>query len=278
MLPRHIAIVMDGNGRWAAARHLPRVMGHKAGAANLHKIVRRAGEKGIEWLTLFAFSSENWQRPAEEVESLLSLLKLFIRRDLQDLHSENVRIRIIGERLHLSPDILALLEEAEKRTQANTGLNLVVAFNYGGRDEIVRAAQKLAEKAAGGMLHPEDISETMFAASLDTAGMPDPDLVIRTGGDIRISNFMLWQIAYAELSFFSCFWPDFSENDFDNAIAVYAKRERRFGRLPQEFNTAEERRSEYGNAYIPAKEKLTTERSCLSGISSEKVFHSQSKA
>jgi len=231
MIPRHIAIIMDGNGRWAAARQLPRAAGHQAGMETLRKIVRHAAERGVDWLTLYAFSSENWLRPAEEVASLLALLKMFIRRDLQKLQRDNVRIRIIGERAHLSADIAALLAEAEEKTQANNGLNLVVAFNYGSRNELARAARQLAEQAAAGAIMPQEITEQSFAAALDTAGMPDPDLIIRTGGEIRLSNFLLWQAAYAELSFVSCFWPAFSTGDFDAALAAYAKRERRFGGL-----------------------------------------------
>jgi len=231
MLPRHIAIIMDGNGRWAAARRLPRAAGHQAGMETLRKIVRHAGERGIDWLTLYAFSSENWLRPAEEVASLLALLKIFIRRDLQKLQGDNVRIRIIGDRAHLSADIAVLLGEAEEKTRANNGLNLVVAFNYGSRNELARATRYLAEQAASGKIAPQAITEESIAAALDTSGMPDPDLIIRTGGEIRLSNFLLWQAAYAELSFVPCFWPAFSPADFDAALAAYARRERRFGGL-----------------------------------------------
>jgi len=231
MLPRHIAIIMDGNGRWARARKLPRLAGHQAGMETLRRIVRHAGQKKLEWLTLYAFSSENWRRPAAEVGSLLALLKLFIRRDLHDLQQNNVKIKIIGDRGALSADIAALLHEAEEQTKANNGLNLIVAFNYGSRNELVRVAARLAAKALSGALEPAAIDEECFAAQLDTALIPDPDLIIRTGGDMRLSNFLLWQAAYAELSFVPCFWPDFSVQDFDTALAAYCKRERRFGRL-----------------------------------------------
>lgn len=234
MLPRHIAIIMDGNGRWASSRNLPRIAGHRAGMEVLRKIVRHAQRKKIEWLTLYAFSSENWLRPAEEVGSLLALLKLFILRDLQDLQRDNVRIKIIGSRVDLSADISSLLDNAEKRTEANTGLNLVVAFNYGSRNEIVRTARLLAKKVASGIFSADDIDEKCFAGCMDTGNMPDPDLIIRTGGDIRLSNFLLWQAAYAEFSFMPCFWPDFSSKDFDDALDIYYKRERRFGRLNPE--------------------------------------------
>lgn len=231
MLPRHVAIIMDGNGRWAGARRLPRAAGHRAGMETLREVVRHAAHKGIEWLTLYAFSSENWLRPAEEVGSLLSLLKIFIRRDLQALRRDKVRIRIIGDRSDLSAEILALLHEAEEETRHNTGLNLIVAFNYGSRNELARVAQKLAAQAAAGALAPKDIDEKLFAEYLDTASQPDPDLIIRTGGEIRLSNFLLWQAAYAELSFVPCYWPAFTIADFDAALAAYGKRERRFGRL-----------------------------------------------
>lgn len=231
MLPRHIAIIMDGNGRWARARNLPRIAGHHAGMETLRKIVRHARQKNLQWLTVYAFSSENWLRPAEEVGSLLALLKIFIRHDLTELQRGNVKIKIIGDRSGLAADIIALLQQAEEQTKANSGLNLVVAFNYGSRNEIIRAAAALAEKTARGAVAPNEIDEALFAAETDTAAMPDPDLIIRTGGEIRLSNFLLWQAAYAELSFVPCFWPDFSARDFDAALAAYGKKERRFGGL-----------------------------------------------
>lgn len=233
MLPYHIAIIMDGNGRWARARKLPRAAGHKAGMETLRTIVCHAGSIGLQWLTLYAFSSENWSRPADEVERLLSLLKLFIHRDLADLHKNNVRVRVIGERSNLAEDIVALLSEAETLTAENTGLNLVVAFNYGGRNEIVRAVRKIAADIAAGKITDSDINDQLLASHMDTALMPDPDLIIRTSGEMRLSNFLLWQAAYSELSFVPCFWPDFSIADFDTAVAGFYMRERRFGRLKQ---------------------------------------------
>jgi len=233
MLPCHIAIIMDGNGRWACARKLPRAAGHKAGMETLRVIVRHAGKIGLQWLTLYAFSSENWSRPADEIERLLSLLKLFIHRDLGDLHKNNVKIHIIGDRSNLTADILALLREAETLTAKNTGLNLVVAFNYGARNEIVRAVKKIAAGVAAGEIKDSDIDERMLDAHMDTAMMPDPDLIIRTSGEMRLSNFLLWQASYAELSFVPCFWPDFSTADFDAVVTGFCKRERRFGMVKQ---------------------------------------------
>ena len=231
----HVAIIMDGNGRWAKARGLPRLAGHRAGVEALRNTVRAAPELGISYLTVYAFSSENWSRPKSEVSDLMGLLKIFIRRDLADLHRSGVRVRIIGDREGLQPDIRALLEEAETLTVANQALTLVIAFNYGGRDEIARAARRLALAVRRGDLDPEAITAERFAAALDTAGIPDPELVIRTSGELRLSNFLLWQAAYSELVFLPCFWPDFSHEHFVEALRVFAGRERRFGGIePQE--------------------------------------------
>ncbi|WP_439272764.1 isoprenyl transferase [Pseudochrobactrum sp. HB0163] len=232
--PRHIAIIMDGNGRWAEARGLPRVAGHKAGVETLRDIVRAAGDSGLDFLTLFAFSSENWSRPQSEVSELLGLLKLFIRRDLHKLHKSNVRVRIIGARADLAADIRALLYEAEALTAANTSLTLVIAFNYGARDELTRAMQALAQQVASGTLLPEAITPERIGAQLDTADIPDPDLIIRTSGEMRLSNFLLWQAAYSEFYFVSDYWPDFKPVQFFSAIEEYRKRVRRFGGLPEE--------------------------------------------
>lgn len=229
--PAHVAIIMDGNGRWAKARGLPRLAGHRAGVEALRKTVRAAPDLGISYLTVYAFSSENWSRPKSEVSDLMGLLKLFIRRDLAELHQSGVRVRIIGDKAGLQPDILALLEEAETLTAANQALTLVIAFNYGGRDEIVRAARKLALAAARGEIAVEAITAERFAAALDTADIPDPELVIRTSGELRLSNFLLWQAAYAELVFLPCYWPDFSHEHFTDALRAFASRERRFGGL-----------------------------------------------
>ncbi len=227
--PAHIAIIMDGNGRWAKARGLPRSAGHKAGVETLRKVVREAGELGISWLTLYAFSSENWSRPHQEVNDLLGLLKIFIRRDLAELHRSGVRVHIIGERGSLAGDIRALLEEAESLTRDNRSMTLVIAFNYGGRDEITRAVRKIAEMVAAGKLAADAVSEEMISANLDTDGIPDPDLIIRTSGEQRLSNFLLWQAAYSEFVFLPCYWPDFSGADLKAAIESYASRERRYG-------------------------------------------------
>ena len=227
--PEHVAIIMDGNGRWAKARSLPRVAGHRAGVEALRKTVRAAADMGIAWLTVYAFSSENWSRPKSEVSDLMGLLKLFIRRDLAELHQSGVKVKVIGEREGLAPDIAALLEEAESLTAANSALNLVIAFNYGGRDEIVRAARRIADAAARGELPSEDVTPEIFARYLDTAGIPDPDLVIRTSGEQRMSNFLPWQSAYSELVFLPCYWPDFTREHLAEALSQYTARERRFG-------------------------------------------------
>jgi undecaprenyl diphosphate synthase len=227
--PAHVAIIMDGNGRWAKARGLPRLAGHKAGVEALRQAVRTASDLGVQWLTVYAFSSENWSRPQSEVSDLLALLKIFIRRDLAELHRSGVRVRIIGEREGLKPDLRKLLDEAEALTAENRALNLVVAFNYGSRDEIVRAARRIAQGVAKGAFVPSDITAETISAALDTNGMPDPDLVIRTSGEIRLSNFLLWQAAYSELIFLSCFWPDFTAEHFKDALRQFAARERRFG-------------------------------------------------
>lgn len=228
-IPRHVAIIMDGNGRWANVRGLPRSMGHRKGVEAVREAVRAAAELGVEYLTLFAFSSENWSRPESEVSDLMGLLKTFVRRDLQTLHKENVRIRVIGDRSNLRSDILPLLLEAEERTRDNTAITLVIAFNYGARDEIARAVRSLAGDVAAGLLHPADVTPERISAQLDTADIPDPDLIIRTSGEERLSNFLLWQAAYAELMFIPEFWPDFSRETFHDALRNYARRERRFG-------------------------------------------------
>lgn len=228
-VPVHVAIIMDGNGRWAKARGKARTAGHRAGVEALRAAVRNAGELGVRWLTVYAFSSENWSRPQAEVSDLMGLLKLFIRRDLADLHNNDVKVRIIGARHNLQPDIRKLLDEAENLTRDNRALTLVIAFNYGGRDEIVRAAQQFARDVKAGRADPEQLTALDFGAMLDTADIPDPDLLIRTGGDMRLSNFLMWQSAYSEFVFLSCLWPDFSKSHLQDAIAAFATRERRFG-------------------------------------------------
>jgi undecaprenyl diphosphate synthase len=230
-VPRHVAIIMDGNGRWAAARGLPRVEGHRRGVEALRKTVRAAGELGISVLTIFSFSSENWSRPQSEIADLLALLRRFVRNDLVELHKNNVRVRIIGEREDLARDIRSLLEEAEDLTRNNNGLTLVVAFNYGARQEIARAARRLAAEAAAGRLAPEAITPDLLARHLDAPDLPDPDVIIRTSGEQRLSNFLLWQAAYSELVFVPINWPDFDGATLEDAIAEYRRRERRFGGL-----------------------------------------------
>ncbi|AZO08024.1 MULTISPECIES: isoprenyl transferase [unclassified Mesorhizobium] len=229
--PAHVAIIMDGNGRWAKARGMPRLAGHRAGVEALRKTVRAAPELGISFLTVYAFSSENWSRPKSEVSDLMGLLKLFIRRDLAELHQNGVRVRVIGDREGLQPDIRGLLQEAESLTAGNEALTLVIAFNYGGRDEIVRTARKLAAAVARGDMDCDAITAESFAGSLDTNDIPDPDLVIRTSGELRLSNFLLWQAAYSELVFLPCYWPDFNAEYFAEALRNFAGRERRYGGL-----------------------------------------------
>jgi undecaprenyl diphosphate synthase len=230
-VPRHVAIIMDGNGRWAAARGLPRTEGHRRGVEALRATVRAAGEMGIQVLTIFSFSSENWSRPPAEVRDLMGLLRRFIRHDLAELHRSNVRVRVIGEREGLAPDIRRLLEEAEELTRNNDGLIVVVAFNYGARQEIARAARRLAADVLAGKLPLEAVTEEALASYLDAADLPDPDVVIRTSGEQRLSNFLLWQSAYSELVFVPAYWPDFDRATLEGAIAEYRRRERRFGGL-----------------------------------------------
>lgn len=231
IIPEHVAIIMDGNGRWANKRGLARTMGHSKGVEAVKDAVKTAGDLGIKYLTLFAFSSENWNRPEAEVSDLLGLLRRFIRRDLAELHRENVRIKVIGERDKLRGDILPLLLEAEETTRNNTALTLIIAFNYGSRDEIARATIRIAEKVKAGLIEASAITPEMIDAHLDTAGIPDPDLIIRTSGEERLSNFLLWQAAYAEFVFMPDYWPDFDRALFIHALKIYASRDRRFGGL-----------------------------------------------
>lgn len=228
-MPRHVAIIMDGNGRWAEARGLPRSEGHRRGLEAVRRTVTAATDLGITYLTLFSFSSENWSRPAAEVEFLFGLMRIFIRRDLARLHRQGVRVRIIGARSGLPDDITAMINEAESKTAANTGLVLVFAFNYGGRNEITRAVREIARKVAEGGIDPDEVDETMLSAHLDTGDMPDPDLVIRTSGEFRLSNFLLWQSAYAEFVFLPGYWPDFDAETLQSAVAQFSTRLRRYG-------------------------------------------------
>jgi undecaprenyl diphosphate synthase len=233
-VPRHVAIIMDGNGRWANSRGLPRRLGHRMGVEAVRRTVRAAMEFKVPYLTLFSFSSENWARPATEIDDLMGLLKRFIRRDLEELHKAGVAIRVIGERGRVDSELLGLIEEAQARTKDNQALTLVIAFNYGARAEIAGAARRLAERVQRGELEASAITEATLAQELDTRGIPDPDLVIRTSGEQRLSNFLLWQAAYAELVFMDVKWPDFGREQFQQAISIYQSRDRRFGGIPQE--------------------------------------------
>ena len=228
-LPRHVGIIMDGNGRWAAARGLPRALGHKAGAEAARRAVEAAGEAGIGWLTLFAFSSENWQRPQDEVQDLTALMRHYLRTEVARLAREGVRLRIIGERGRFGEETARLIAAAEATTAGGTRLNLNIALSYGGRAEIAAAAREIARRAAAGTLDPDSVDPETFAGFLGTAGMPDPDLIIRTSGEQRISNFLLWQAAYAELVFQEVLWPDWGAEHLAQAIGEFGRRERRFG-------------------------------------------------
>lgn len=233
-VPAHVGIIMDGNGRWAAARGLPRFEGHRRGVEALRRTVRAAIDLGIRYLTVYSFSSENWTRPLEEVSDLMGLLKRFIRKDLADLHRNGVRVLIIGERDGLAPDICSLLSEAEELTRRNVGLQLVVAFNYGGRQEIAGAVRRIVDRVQSGEITPASIDADLIAAHLDTAGIPDPDLIIRTSGEQRLSNFLMWQTAYSEFVFLPGHWPDFDRELLESALAAYRSRERRFGGVVSE--------------------------------------------
>ena len=228
---RHVAIIMDGNGRWASARGLPRTIGHRMGVEAVRRTVRAAIELKIPYLTIYSFSSENWSRPASEIDELLGMMKRFIRRDLADLHRNGVRLRVIGDRADIDPELVGMIGDAEVLTAGNTALTLIVAFNYGSRGEIARAARRLAEKVASGALQAAAITPDAITGELDTAGIPDPDLLIRTSGEVRLSNFLLWQAAYSELVFIDAYWPDFGRELLEQAIAEYLARDRRYGGL-----------------------------------------------
>jgi undecaprenyl diphosphate synthase len=230
--PRHVAIIMDGNGRWAKKRFLPRALGHREGAEAVRRTVRAASELGIAYLTLYAFSSENWKRPAEEVDDLMGLLRLYLRNEIRELNDSNVRIRFIGARDRLSKDVLALIDDSEKLTGANSGLTLVIALNYGAQAEIVSAVQLIAGQVARGEISSDQIDEAMITRHLFTVDIPDPDLIIRTSGEQRLSNFLLWQAAYAELVFVETLWPDFDRAALEQAILDYHNRDRRYGGRP----------------------------------------------
>lgn len=229
--PRHVAIIMDGNGRWAKARGLPRALGHREGVEALRRAVEASRELGLTHLSVYAFSTENWNRPQTEIDALFDLLRVFVRRDLARLHKDGVRVRIIGSREGLSEDILALIDEAVETTKANTRLTLNIAFNYGGRSEIVAAVKDIARAAQEGRLQTDQIDEAMISRMLWTSESPEPDLVIRTSGELRLSNFLLWSSAYAELMFMDLLWPDFTKESLEKAIDAYRRRDRRFGGL-----------------------------------------------
>ena len=228
-VPRHVAIIMDGNGRWAKKRHLPRIAGHRRGVDAVRKVVEAAPLLGIEVLTLYAFSSENWRRPEDEVSDLMGLLRHYLRTEIAELHKNGIRLTFIGNYKALHADLVTLLEQSEALTAANTKMTLVIALNYGAHDEIVRAAQSLAIEARDGKLDPADIDGEMIASRLDTAALPPPDLVIRTSGEQRLSNFLLWQAAYAELVFTDQLWPDFDGASLGTAVAAFRTRDRRYG-------------------------------------------------
>jgi undecaprenyl diphosphate synthase len=228
-VPGHVAIIMDGNGRWAKRRGMPRIAGHRQGAEAVRRTVEAAGELGISHLTLFSFSSENWRRPEEEVRDLMGLLRRYLKSEMAELHAKNVRLRVIGERRRLDPDIQTLVEEGERTTAHNDGMTLTLALSYGGRAEIADAARRIAETVKHGLLEPAAIDETLFASYLWTVGLPDPDLLIRTSGEKRISNFLLWQCAYTEFVYSDLYWPDFDGEALRAAVGEYGRRDRRFG-------------------------------------------------
>jgi len=238
-IPRHVAIIMDGNGRWAKQRNLPRIMGHKAGSESVKNIVRSARELNLEVLTLYAFSTENWKRPSFEVQGLMTLLKTFLKSELENMLANDISLRCVGEIEMLPPDVQKILKEVIQNTardaEEKPGLILNLALSYGSRFEIVRAARIMAEKCVSGQFDPDDFSENLFAAHLYTAGLPDPDLLIRTGGESRLSNFLLWQLSYAELHITETMWPDFNNERFIEALKYFQSRERRFGQTSEQL-------------------------------------------
>ena len=233
-VPNHVAIILDGNGRWAKAKGLPRTAGHVQGAKTVEQICEDAYIMGINYLTIYAFSTENWTRPDNEVVTLMNLLRNYMKNSIKRAQKNNMCVRVIGDKTRLAEDLQASIAELEQATQNNTGLHFQIAINYGGRDELRRAVTKLAEQVTAGTLKPEDIVEDSIAAQLDTAGLPDPDLLIRTSGEQRISNFLLWQTSYAELYFTPVLWPDFDKNELAKAVEVYQNRDRRYGLVKEE--------------------------------------------
>lgn len=233
VVPKHIAIILDGNGRWAKKRGLPRSMGHKEGCVTVEKTVEIAARMGVEYLTVYGFSTENWKRSSEEVGALMQLFRFYMVRLLKTAKANNVRVRMIGERSRFAQDIIDGINRLEEETKDNTGLTFVIAVNYGGRDEITRAVRRMGEAFRLGNLDPQTITESTVASYLDTAGMPDPDLLIRTSGELRLSNYLLWQLAYSEIYITDCLWPDFDRAELVKAIEAYNKRDRRFGGVKQ---------------------------------------------
>ena len=238
MIPTHVAVIMDGNGRWAEARTLPRHAGHRSGVKSVRDTVETAAKRGVSYLTLFAFSSENWQRPAEEVSGLMRLFLEALQREVDDLHRNNVRLTFIGAREQLQAGLIRKIAAAEEQTRNNSGLNLIVAVAYGGRWDIVTAARNLATRVLNQELAVADIDDEKLGGELALAGVPDPDLLIRTGGEQRVSNFLLWNLAYAELWFCDCLWPEFGERQFDEALSYYASRQRRYGHTGNQVDVA----------------------------------------
>ncbi len=233
-MPKHVAIIMDGNGRWAKAKGMMRIKGHQAGAGTVKKIVKTAREMGISVLTLYAFSTENWKRPASEVSGLMSLLKSYLKSELESMLGNDIQLRCIGQQENLPKEVLSVLRKSIEETASNSGMILNLALSYGGRDEILRAARKMAQLCVEGKLQPKQITEDILASRLYTAGLPDPDLLIRTGGESRLSNFLLWQVSYSEIYFTNIKWPDFSKDDFFTAIRYFQKRQRRFGQTGEQ--------------------------------------------
>ena len=238
MIPTHVAVIMDGNGRWAEARTLPRHAGHRSGVKSVRETVETAARRGVSYLTLFAFSSENWQRPAEEVSGLMRLFLEALQREVDDLHRNNVRLTFIGAREQLQAGLIRKIAAAEEQTRNNSGLNLIIAVAYGGRWDIVTAARNLAARVLNQELSVADIDDEKLGGELALAGVPDPDLLIRTGGEQRVSNFLLWNLAYAELWFCDCLWPEFGERQFDEALSYYASRQRRYGNTGNQVDVA----------------------------------------
>lgn len=232
-IPAHVAIIMDGNGRWAKKRGLPRTMGHAQGAKVVEQILEDADHMGIRYLTVYAFSTENWTRPGTEVKALMNLLRTYMKTSLAKCAKNNVRIRVIGDKSRLDPDLQDSIRTLEEATKNNTGIGFQIAINYGSRDEITRAVRKIAQKTAAGELRPEDITEETISDALDTAGIPNPDLLIRTCGEERLSNFLMWQLSYSEMYFTDTAWPDFTKEELEKAVDAYNHRERRFGGLTQ---------------------------------------------